>query len=78
MAKHLSKNDLHSIASLLSYVDPITATTLASSSDVEKVQAVARAITQLVSETGVSAKLSDYKVPKEDLPGIGKELLLNL
>ena len=64
----LQGDDLKSMASLLAFIDSELSSSL--SSDTERVSALGEAIDQLVKRCGVSATLSEYKVPEEDLNGI--------
>jgi len=64
----LQGDDLKSMASLLAFIDSKLSSSL--SSDTERVSALGEAIDQLVKRCGVSATLSEYKVPEEDLNGI--------
>lgn len=66
LSQSLKGNDLTSLASLYPLIDPSSA----SKSDEEKVNLLGLAIDDLVKETGVQAKLSDYSVPEGDLEGI--------
>jgi len=66
LAQSLSSSELKSLASLLPAINPSSS----ASTDEEKVLALGAAVDQLVEETGVQVRLSDYKVPESDLDEI--------
>jgi alcohol dehydrogenase class IV len=72
LAKQASSEDLDSLAALLPHVDRQANLKLEGASSKERVEAVAQAVNSLVDDLGLTTKIGSLKVPKDDLPGIGK------